>query len=202
MADCPNSSNIQSTTRSPCRHEKDLSEAELSEYGTAMMRAARESRCQSIHLSVEGADRANTPTGDDHTHSDSVDGDTRPAASAPSVCHLSRRNECRIDSPEPQHCVSREDLLTTSHIRPHPIPDGTVSWTPSPKLVSLKRRVDSLVRRIGEDTTDLEKNIANVTRRLELYAKSPSFSAGSSRHNMGDEEWSQEVHSAERTNGS
>ena len=59
-----------------------------------------------------------------------------------------------------------------------------------------------MVRRIGEDTTRLEKNVANVTRRLERYAKSPSFSAGSSRHHLGDEEGSQEVHSAERTNGS
>ena len=202
MADCPSSGNIQPTTRSPCRHAEDLSEAELSEYGTAMMRAARESCCHSIHLLVEGADRANTPTSDDHTHSDFIDGEARPTASAPSVCHFSCRNECRIDNPEPQHCVSREDLPTTTHIRPHPMTDGTESWTPSPTLVSLKSRAESVVRRIEEDITRLEKNVANVTRRLERYAKSPSISAGSSIHGLGDEEGSRDVHSAGRTNGS
>ena len=201
MADCPNSGNIQLTTRSACRYAEDLSEAELSEYGTAMMRAARESCCHSIHLLVEGADRANTPTSDDHTYGDPVDGKARSTAPASSIYHLGCRNECRIDNTEPQHRVSREDVPRAPHIKPHPTNDGTESWTPSPTLVSLKSRAESVVRRIGENINDLEKNVANVTRRLERYAKSPSFSAVSSRHNMGDEEGSQEVHSAERTNG-
>ena len=166
------------------------------------MRAARESACHSIHPLVEGADRANTPTSDDHTHNDSADGKARPTAPAPSICHPGCRNECRIDIPEPQHCVSREDLPTTSHIRPYSLTDGTESWTPSPTLVSLKCRAESVVRRIGEDTTRLEKNVAHVTRRLERYAKSPSDSGDCIRDDLDKEGVSQVVHRVERTNGS
>ena len=145
--------------------------------------------------------RSDTPTSDYRTQIDCVHGKIRPTASVPSIPSLVFETEDCIDNPEPQHCVNRA-LPTTSHIGPHPIPDDTDPWAPSPTLVSLKRRAEQVVRRIGENTTRLEKDVANVTRRLDRYAKSPSISAGCIRDALDNEEGSREVHRIERANGS